>query len=92
MQELETLEAEESTVSPSRPPAAGEWDLLLSMQESIERLPEKLRSAVILYYLMDCPVEEIARSLKMHPNTIYSRLNKALDRLKGEFRDLEVRW
>lgn len=51
--------------------------------EAVHRLDEKHRLPVILFYLYDLPVKEIAAILKISPGTVNSRLHYALEKLKG---------
>ena len=76
---------------PSMVPGSAQWNLCRSVQDAVERLPEDQKVVVILHYLAGYSVEEIASSLNLHPNTIYSRLNKSLSRLKREVGDMEIR-
>lgn len=48
----------------------------------IEALPEKIRVPMILFYLSDCSIDQIASILKKPPGTIKSRLFKGRSLLK----------
>ncbi|MCH5304714.1 MAG: sigma-70 family RNA polymerase sigma factor [Ruminococcus sp.] len=50
--------------------------------EAINSLPEKIRIAVILYYVEDYSVKEIKRILKIPEGTVKSRLSKGRQLLK----------
>lgn len=52
-------------------------ELLEETGRVIQSLPEKFRAAVILFYLFDFSVEQIARTIKKPAGTVKSRLFKA---------------
>ncbi len=52
--------------------------------EAINRLPPKIRIAVILYYSEDYSVKEISEILHIPEGTVKSRLNKGRTLLKDE--------
>ena len=47
-------------------------------------LDGKMRLPMVLYYVEDCPVEEIARILRIPVGTVKSRLARAREKLKKE--------
>ena len=49
---------------------------------AVDRLPEKLRVTVILYYFHQMNVSQVSASLKIPEGTVKSRLNKARNMLK----------
>ena len=49
---------------------------------AIDKLPEKLRLAIILFYFEDMDISKTAETLGIPPGTVKSRLNKARTRLK----------
>ncbi len=57
------------------------------LYEAIDRLPEKLRITVILFYFRDMDVKEAAMVLQVPEGTIKSRLNKARKLLKEVLTD-----
>lgn len=57
------------------------------LHEEIDRLPEKLRIAVILFYFQDMDVVQTANVLNIPVGTVKSRLNKARKRLKEVLMD-----
>jgi len=78
-------EEEAAAVMQSVPmPEKPEYDALYT---SIDRLPEKLRLTVILYYFQDMDVASAARVLGIPEGTVKSRLNKARKRLKEALGD-----
>jgi RNA polymerase sigma-70 factor, ECF subfamily len=52
--------------------------------EAIDRLPDRLRVAVICRYFLDLPEAEMARVLKVRPGTVKSRLHEARQMLAGD--------
>lgn len=54
----------------------------VEIAEAIEDLPEKIRLAVVLYYVEDYSVKEIRSILKIPEGTVKSRLNKGRNLLK----------
>lgn len=55
----------------------------LDLYNAIEKLERRERDCVVLYYLEDFPVEEIAGILKIPSGTVKSRLSRARKQLKG---------
>lgn len=62
--------------------AAPERQDYQDLHRAIDRLPDKLRLTVILFYFRDMDVNETAKVLKVPPGTVKSRLNNARKRLK----------
>ena len=54
---------------------------------AIDRLPEKLRITVILFYFKDMEITAVASALGIPPGTVKSRLNKARTKLKEVLTD-----
>ena len=52
------------------------------LRRSVEDLGEPHRTAVLLYYWMESPVEEIAALLRTRPATVRSYLFRARSRLR----------
>ena len=52
------------------------------LYDAIDKLPEKLRLTVILFYFRDMDISSTATVLKVPPGTVKSRLNKARKLLK----------
>ena len=67
-------------------PAASQADYS-GLYAAINRLPEKLRLCIILYYFQDMDITSTARSLSVPEGTVKSRLNKARKKLKEELPD-----
>ena len=53
----------------------------LAVRDLVERLPDKFRTVVLLYYYADLPVEEIARLIHRPAGTVKQRLYEARRRL-----------
>jgi RNA polymerase sigma-70 factor (ECF subfamily) len=71
--------------SPEELAARGETSERL--RAAVAALDEKHRVPVVLFYLHDLPVPEIARILDTRPGTVYSRLHYARKQLHGLIRD-----
>ncbi len=56
----------------------------LAVTSAVARLPERLRTVVLLYYMEELPAKEIARIIGIPPGTVLSRLHKARKILKNE--------
>ncbi len=59
-----------------------------AVREAVDRLPEKMKMAVLLYYMEEIPVKQIAALLKVPPGTVMSRLHHARKILKKELEDI----
>lgn len=49
-------------------------ELDLDLQKAVLKLPLKIRTAVVLYYMEEYPVSEISQIMKIPPGTVKSRL------------------
>lgn len=58
-----------------------------ALYDAIDRLPEKLRTAVILFYFREMDLSSAAAALNVPIGTVKSRLNKARKRLKEVLSD-----
>ena len=56
----------------------------LIVRRAVANLPERLKTAVLLYYMEELPVGQIAVILKIPPGTVLSRLHRARKVLKKE--------
>ena len=63
-------------------PAHDPW-----LRDLVQRLPERLREAVLLHYYADLPVEEVARLTHRPVGTIKRRLHEARLLLAGAMED-----
>lgn len=57
---------------------------ITQLKKCVEKLPDKHRQVVLLFYAAQLPVEDIAKTLKIPKGTVKSRLNKARTMLKEE--------
>ena len=57
---------------------------LYTLMDNVQKLPEKYRSVIILYYYNCLPVKEIMKILKLSESTIKKRLERARNLLKSE--------
>lgn len=64
-----------------------EQALIRSVRDAIRTLPQKLRSAVYLYYYEEYSVEEIAAILAVPSGTVKSRLYQARKILKPKLEE-----
>ena len=64
---------------PAPPQAEPDDDALIS---KIMELPGKYREVILLYYYQQLTVPEIADMLRLSPDTVYSRLRRAREKLK----------
>ncbi len=56
---------------------------MMDLQNSIEKLPEKYKTVIILKYFKDMKTDDIASVLKTNSNTVKSRIRRGLENLKG---------
>lgn len=63
-------------------------ELIVEINKIIENLPEKFRIPLILYYLFEQPVDEIAKEIKKTPGTVKSRLFKGRSLIKKRLEEL----
>lgn len=59
-------------------------EMITTVREAVDRLPDKMKIAVLLYYMEERSVEEIAGILHIPRGTVKSRLHKAREKLKRE--------
>ena len=57
-------------------------ELIAEVNRIIRTLPEKIRIPLILFYLSDCSIEQIAIIIKKPPGTVKSRLSKGRSIIK----------
>lgn len=57
-------------------------ELIAGINEIIQNLPEKIRVPMILFYLSDCSIEQIAEIIKKPSGTVKSRLFKGRNMIK----------
>ena len=76
---VEALDESQET-GESSPGAEDEYmerDLLFTVRELVDALPEKLRVPVVMYYNAEMDVQKIAEALKIPAGTVKSRLHSA---------------
>lgn len=71
-----------SSLSPER--QTERHELAQVVDEAIDRLPFKQRVVVVLFYVHDMDLDEIAETLKIPPGTVKSRLYYARERLREQ--------
>ena len=52
-------------------------------------LPVKYREAILLFYYEDCSIDDIAKTLKINPNTIKTRLKRGRSLLEKRWKELD---
>ena len=62
-------------------------ELIVAVRQIIQTLPEKFQIPLILFYLSDCTVEQIAAIIKKPPGTVKSRLFKGRSLIKKRLED-----
>ena len=60
-----------------------------SINDAINRLPEKLKTIIILRFFEDMTLEEISKITKTNLNTVKTRLYSALSKLKIYYEEAE---
>ena len=55
----------------------------LDLYRAIAELKEKDRICILLFYMEDFTIRQIAETLEIPPGTVKSRLNRAREQLKG---------
>jgi len=68
---------------PEPEPIAGMTEDHVALVTALRHLPQAQREAVVLHYLADLPVDEIAAALGVATGTVKSRLHRARARLAG---------
>src|SRR4051812_6235257 len=63
---------------------AGAVATSLSLRTSLAALPARQRQAVVLRFLADLSIEEVAKAMQCAPGTVKSTLHAALARLRVE--------
>jgi RNA polymerase sigma-70 factor (sigma-E family) len=64
------------------PPAGGDWEDTL--RRAVDRLPKRMRAAVLLRYYEDMTEAEIARALGVTPGTVKSTVSRAMAKLRAD--------
>jgi RNA polymerase sigma-70 factor (ECF subfamily) len=63
----------------------------LAVAAALATLPRRQRQVVVLHYLLDLPVGEVARQLAVPVGTVKSRLARARSALAAQL-DVELDW
>lgn len=62
-------------------------ELITEVRQIMQTLPEKFKVPLILFYLSDCSIEQIAAIIKKPPGTVKSRLFKGRNLIKKRLED-----
>src|SRR5262245_27701799 len=60
------------------------------LREALATLPRPYREVIVLHYLADLPVDEVAAILEVPVGTVKSRLSRGREALKGLLDDVEA--
>lgn len=77
---IETIEV--ADCSPAEYDKIGHGEQISRLEEAVERLPWKLKQAVILHYMQHLSISEAAEAAGVRQGTFKSRLNRALNLLR----------
>ena len=64
---------------------------LAEFKDLLERLDEKYRLILILYYVEEFKIAEIAKLLDLHENTVKTRLRRGRNSLKQEYEKMNLK-
>jgi RNA polymerase sigma factor (sigma-70 family) len=64
------------------PAAGGPDERSVALRDAVGRLPNRVRAAVVLHYMVGLSVDETAAAMAVSPNTIKSELKSGLRRLR----------
>jgi RNA polymerase sigma-70 factor (ECF subfamily) len=78
--DLPSLVLEDAALSPGE--QAGQRDRFGVLQRAIDRLPDKLKAALVLFSLQGCSQQEAADILGTTPKTVETRVYQAKDKLR----------
>ena len=59
-----------------------------AVRMAVNRLPDKLKIVVLLFYMEDLPAAQIAKAVRIPAGTVLSRLHRARKILKKELEDV----
>jgi len=68
--------------APAEPPAIAFPEEIDETWRVIQQLPERRRTALVLHYYLDLPVNEIATLMKTRPGTVKSLLHRGRETLR----------
>jgi RNA polymerase sigma-70 factor (ECF subfamily) len=80
---LVRLTPEITEISPLSGPDAD----VIALRAALPKLPTRARAAVVLHYLADLPVAEVAKAMSISENTTKGHLKAGLARLRQELED-----
>ena len=60
------------------------------LYQALERIPQKEKAAIVLFYFEDMAVTDIARALDMPEGTVISHLHRGRARLREELKDYGI--
>jgi RNA polymerase sigma-70 factor (ECF subfamily) len=60
---------------------------VIALRTALPKLPPRARTAIVLHYLADLPVSEVARAMAISENTAKGHLKAGLARLREELKD-----
>ena len=58
------------------------------VRRAVRRLPGRLREVVVLRYLEEMPIRQVAQGLNISTNVVNTRLSRAREQLKGKLADI----
>ena len=68
-------------------PSPGPETDVIALRTALAKLPPRARAAVVLHYLADLSVAEVARAMRISENTTKGHLKTGLARLREELKD-----
>ena len=60
---------------------------MVALRAALSKLSTRMRAAVVLHYLADLPVSDVARAMGISENTTKGHLKAGLARLREELKD-----
>lgn len=72
---------------PDMPAPDGQADTRLALREALGRLPEKLRTVLVLYYMEGFDVAQVARILHISKGAVCSRLSRGRDQMRAMLKE-----
>lgn len=72
------------------PSGENEWLDGADLRRAVGALPHRLRTAIVLHFYLDLPIEEVAAVLDISVAGVKARINRGLRRLRLTLRDEEV--
>jgi RNA polymerase sigma-70 factor (ECF subfamily) len=75
---------------PERPASERDLDAGFDLQQAIDRLPNRDRLLLHLYFVLDLPIAEVAQVLEIRIGAVKSRLHRVTKRLRPDLYTAEV--